>query len=400
MSWVLNTKYLSDKQIKGFDKYKYNAVDTSPLSVYVMHPFWNAVVKTVPMWVAPNLLTFTGFVMLIVNYILLSYLDWSFCASSREHPDYPPIPWWVWFLSGSFQFLAHTLDGIDGKQARRTGSSTPLGELFDHGSDSVVAAVLPPALYCIFGRGATDYGASVWTLYWVCWHIIGCFALSHWEKYLTGVLYLPWGYDISQVSISIVYLITAVCGYEIWKGTYAFGFEFRWFFLAAVYGGSCFFFIPISLYNIYRSYRDGTGKNRGFIDAAEPTFPFVILFITSTTWAVYSPSDILDVEPRLFCLVMGLLLSNAVCRLIICQMTDTRASRFNWLLLPYVRISVLSIAANIGNLELVLLYALTVLVVCSHVHFGVNVVRQLCDYFKIYCFSITSKPPKNHERTK
>ncbi len=90
-------------------------------------------------------------------------------------------------------------DGIDGKQARRTGSSTPLGELFDHGSDSVVACILPPALFCIFGRGEIDYGANVWTLYWVCWHIIGCFALSHWEKYLTGVLYLPWAYDISQV---------------------------------------------------------------------------------------------------------------------------------------------------------------------------------------------------------
>ena len=35
-------------------------------------------------------------------------------------------------------------------------------------------------------------------LYWLCWHI-SCFAILLWEKYLTGVLYLPWGYDISQV---------------------------------------------------------------------------------------------------------------------------------------------------------------------------------------------------------
>ena len=32
--------------------------------------------------------------------------------------------------------MAHTLDGTDGKQARRTGSSSPLGEMFDHGLDS------------------------------------------------------------------------------------------------------------------------------------------------------------------------------------------------------------------------------------------------------------------------
>ena len=30
-------------------------------------------------------------------------------------------------------FIYQSLDAIDGKQARRTGSSSPLGEVFDHG---------------------------------------------------------------------------------------------------------------------------------------------------------------------------------------------------------------------------------------------------------------------------
>jgi phosphatidylglycerophosphate synthase len=30
--------------------------------------------------------------------------------------------------------MYQTLDAIDGKQARRTGTSSPLGELFDHGA--------------------------------------------------------------------------------------------------------------------------------------------------------------------------------------------------------------------------------------------------------------------------
>lgn len=34
-------------------------------------------------------------------------------------------------------FVYQSLDAIDGKQARRTGTSTPLGELFDHGCDSL-----------------------------------------------------------------------------------------------------------------------------------------------------------------------------------------------------------------------------------------------------------------------
>ena len=33
-----------------------------------------------------------------------------------------------------------------------------------------------------------------------------------------------------------MYVFTGIFGYEVWKGTYAYGFEFRWLFLAAVYG--------------------------------------------------------------------------------------------------------------------------------------------------------------------
>ncbi|MED6287507.1 hypothetical protein CHARACLAT_017106 [Characodon lateralis] len=38
-------EYVTKEQLAGFDRYKYSAVDTNPLSVYVMHPFWNFLVK-------------------------------------------------------------------------------------------------------------------------------------------------------------------------------------------------------------------------------------------------------------------------------------------------------------------------------------------------------------------
>lgn len=52
-------------------------------------------------------------------------------------------------------------------------------------------------VYSIFGRGPT--GVSVFVLYLLLWVVLFSFILSHWEKYNTGVLFLPWGYDISQV---------------------------------------------------------------------------------------------------------------------------------------------------------------------------------------------------------
>lgn len=89
------------------------------------------------------------------------------------------------------------VDGVDGKQARRTNSSTPLGELFDHGLDSWACVFFVSSIYSVFGRG--ESGVSVLTLYGLLWVVLFSFILSHWEKYNTGVLFLPWGYDISQV---------------------------------------------------------------------------------------------------------------------------------------------------------------------------------------------------------
>lgn len=100
-------------------------------------------------------------------------------------------------------------DGIDGKQARRTKSSSPLGELFDHGLDSWATLFLPVAIFCIFGRG--EHGVNVFRVFLCIVGIMVCFVLSHWEKYNTGVLFLPWGYDIGQiVSPPTLYFILSV----------------------------------------------------------------------------------------------------------------------------------------------------------------------------------------------
>ena len=40
---LFNYEYLGPKILTGFDSYKYSSKDTSPLSQYVMHPFWNQV---------------------------------------------------------------------------------------------------------------------------------------------------------------------------------------------------------------------------------------------------------------------------------------------------------------------------------------------------------------------
>lgn len=56
----------------------------------------------------------------------------SYSPDARAEP-----PRWACALCALGLFIYQSLDSIDGKQARRTNSSSPLGELFDHGCDSI-----------------------------------------------------------------------------------------------------------------------------------------------------------------------------------------------------------------------------------------------------------------------
>lgn len=377
-------EYVSKEQLAGFDKYKYSAVDSNPLSVYVMHPFWNSVVKILPTWLAPNLITFTGFMFLVLNFLMLAFYDYDFHASAEGHKH---VPSWVWFAAGLFNFLAYTLDGVDGKQARRTNSSTPLGELFDHGLDSWACIFFVTTVYSIFGRG--EAGVTVETLYYILWVVLFSFILSHWEKYNTGILFLPWGYDASQVTISIVYIVTAVVGVETWYKPILWLFLYRDLFSIMIVACSFTVTLPMSLYNVLKAHRSKTLKHSSLYEAFLPFLSPALLFVLSTLWVVFSPANILHMQPRAFYLMVGTAFANVTCKLIVCQMSNTRCHALSWLLLPMTTVVALSVT-SVAN-EIVLLYCWTAVVVLAHIHYGVSVVHQLSNHFNILAFSL-NKP--------
>lgn len=47
------------------------------------------------------------------------------------------MPRSLYFFFAAAVFIYVNLDCMDGRQARRTGSSSPLGQLFDHGCDAL-----------------------------------------------------------------------------------------------------------------------------------------------------------------------------------------------------------------------------------------------------------------------
>ena len=74
-------------------------------------PFYGifVVLQWCPKWIAPNVLTFVGFLFTVLNFLMFSYYDYDFYASSDEHPEVPAVPQWVWGVAAFNLFLAYTL---------------------------------------------------------------------------------------------------------------------------------------------------------------------------------------------------------------------------------------------------------------------------------------------------
>ena len=169
-------RYISPRGLEAIAAHKYKAGEYSILDGY-MNVWWTAVAERLPMWLAPNLITLIGTVA-IMSTVLVQENAKQECAATGS----VALPPWVHAYIIAAQFFYQTMDAIDGKQARRTGSSSPLGQLFDHGCDALVAAIQARNLALCFGLGSHWLGT---------WALVGTtvvFFAGQWEEYFTRVL--------------------------------------------------------------------------------------------------------------------------------------------------------------------------------------------------------------------
>lgn len=160
--------FLTKAEKGNLSKWKYSVVDNSITTKYFT-PWWNYVVQFVPKTVAPNILSLAG--LLCILYF--------FNLANKYSDNYSSL---ISFIGAILVFTYTTLDAIDGMHARRTGNSSPLGELFDHTCDnlSVPFAVLGMTL-CL---GITDM-----TLNWYIVQTIQIvFLMSHVEAFQKKVV--------------------------------------------------------------------------------------------------------------------------------------------------------------------------------------------------------------------
>ena len=402
---------LSDADLKGFKTYVYRSIDTSPVSKYVTKPFWNFCVdKLTPRWLAPNVLTLAGF-LFQVSALLAAYVLNPSIASAAGSPVLQ-----LFCLYGAFaQFAAHTLDGCDGIQARTTGSSSPLGELFDHGLDSMATWIMPLTVVHVTGLGAKGTLYDTDGLFWILWALLVSFYLCHMEKYMTGVLFLPWAYDISQIGLVIIYLVSRVWsqplldtplplpaavsntvaqiglvdGVDVSAGTVTLGTLAVVGLAATSVGGW--------LESARRTRAARAVKplpphvpRRTLAEGLLPALPMMYLIICMYVWKTLCPEVYSADSVHLFWLLAGSLSSNVTCHLIVCSMAKSRFKLWNWRLAPAPFVIMLSYYRVLEPRLLLVLY--TAIVVTAHFAYALAVVQDLCKLLNVYCFRILSRP--------
>ncbi|XP_030557638.1 cholinephosphotransferase 1-like isoform X3 [Drosophila novamexicana] len=312
-------RILSPQQLRKLSEHKYSCFSASLLDP-LLQPWWNWLVSQTPLWLAPNLITIVGLILNIVTTLIL------ICYSPN---GVEPPPRWTCFLCALGLFVYQSLDSIDGKQARRTNTSSPLGELFDHGCDSIstIFVALSACISCQLGHYPN------W-LFFQCFCAIALFYCAHWQTYVSGTMRFG-RIDVTEAQFSIIaiHLVSAVLGPEIWLTKIGIGNIELW------YGPAITTIVcgVISLTYVFSVVvAGGVGKNGSTVagtSVLSPSIPLTLVVLPALMIAQKSPENIFTEHASVFILAFGMVAAKITNKLVIAHMTKAEMEYLDWSLL-------------------------------------------------------------------
>lgn len=171
-------------KINNIKEWKYSVIDNT-FTLKYLDPYWDYCLGLIPKTVAPNLITLINLFLVIMTWMIveLAY-SWKL------------IP----FIILSY-FMSSTLDGVDGKQARKINNSSGLGELFDHTVD--ILTLFATIRISTFVFHVNDLPLQ--SIY-----VIGgsFFCLSHYKAYINRYMTLD---KYSGPNEALIYICLAYC---------------------------------------------------------------------------------------------------------------------------------------------------------------------------------------------
>lgn len=395
------SEFLTKEQLNALHLYKYGAVDRSFTSRYLLSHYWNWCVQFFPMSMAPNLITLTGLIFMVINVAFAILFAPDMGVGEEAGPS------WMYFSFAAGLWLYSTFDNVDGKQARRTGTSSPLGELFDHGCDAINCSFAAILQSTAVGLG---HSKAAVMLYGIA--MLG-FYLSTAEEYHTGVLYL--GYvnaPTEGVILScVIFILSGIYGPGIWKLPVKEVVQVSWlpsvledlpFSHAVIWWiGSLFLFthVPVCFYAMYKACK---AKKQPFVRTMLiQNFPIATYIISLYLWVMSPYSTILTHRHFiLFSVTTGIVFGRMATKVILAHLTKSKFPKFTVLLIPLIVGATLTnlplLVPSIGPLftpesEYKFLLGYFVFAVVAYLRWALVVINNFCDFLGIRCLVIPTK---------
>ncbi|KAI1342842.1 CDP-alcohol phosphatidyltransferase [Xylariaceae sp. FL0016] len=395
---------ISEDALIHLKSYKYSAVDKSPVSHYILRPYWNAFVELMPLWLAPNMVTLLGFCCVLANVGLLVVFM----------PDLVgPGPSWLYLSFAFGLFMYQTMDNIDGKQARRTGTSSGLGELFDHGIDSLNCTMGSLLETAAMALGTSKSG--VFTA------LIPCLPMffSTWETYHTHTLYLGYfnGPTEGILIACAIMALSGIYGPGIWTERIVdlvgeknlFGYEhligdqsIRDIWILILVGSLVLGHMPFCVLNVVKARRR---NNLPVLPVFLEWIPMAIYTFSIGAW-LYSPYSTLRSENHLvlFCFTMSFVFGRMTTKMILAHLTRQPFPFWTVMLAPLVGGAALANMPRVGlrpltaDEEHYYLWAYFFFALVVYFRWAFLVTSSICDFLGINCLTIPYEKQQENKR--
>ena len=206
----MGRKYINEREAQAIRDFKYKGGSISITYGLIWSPLAEFILKFTPATLAPNVITLLGTIIHIIGCVAL----FSQGIGNEVAP-------WTLFLFATCVIVYYNLDNLDGKQARKTGSSSPLGMCMDHGCDGLGVSFITLAVAMIslvqsktlilFSAQNFVLG-SFWMAVWAQYHSKGVLLLGTLTFYLGKINAVDDGIPF----VSFLGYVTFFCGQDFW----------------------------------------------------------------------------------------------------------------------------------------------------------------------------------------
>ncbi|CAK9107289.1 unnamed protein product [Durusdinium trenchii] len=300
--------------------------------------------------------------------------------TSKENDNEEPCPSWLWLVLAACTFAYQTLDNIDGKQARRTNSSSALGLFIDHGADALNIILTSQNAMALLQLGQRE----------TCWATLAIwtatstpFFFATWEEHFTGSLYLGLfnGPTDGVLIVCASYVVTALSSPGFWSGQCVLGMSraecMIFFYLVCV-----FFTVSANIYSVQQKLSSSRHLGAGL----SLTIPF-LLHLLFGYWML-GPLHPTETNTRLSLWFLGFCFLILVSALQLANVCGERYKPWRWTL------TVLACLLADYILKRGSLWIATTLLLLIWLHFVIQVANEMADILRISIFTLT----RNNEK--